>query len=54
MFDRPINIEHKQIPKMFLQLMRIFMAHNIFKGFLVFSSADIYFFFFKKKALQKP
>ena len=36
MFDRPINIEHKQIPK------------KILKGFLVFACADIYFFLKKK------
>ena len=42
MFDRAINIEHKQIPKyIFEQMMRIIMAHNMLKGFLVFSCADI-------------
>ena len=28
-----INIEHKQIPKTYFNMMRIIMAHNILKGF---------------------
>ena len=36
-FGSEINIEYKQIQKkIFEQMMRIIMTHNIFKGFLVY------------------
>ena len=40
MFDRPFNIEHNQKPKRYFN--SFITAHNILKGFLVFSYADIY------------
>ena len=39
--NRGIDIEHKQIPKKFKQIMRIITAHNILEGFLVYACADI-------------